>query len=129
MNQKAYRILLVDDEEQVRDVSQRILEKLGYNVISHAQAQDALELYSDLPDQFDLLITDYRMPGMNGAELCEEIKKINPDFPVIMCSGFSSDFGKEDAKSLGIGLFVRKPLLKKDFAQLIETALSSSSKN
>lgn len=120
---KSHRILLVDDEDQPRTVSQKILEKLGYNVIAHSRPEDALELYSDLPDHFDLVITDYRMPGMNGAELCEEIKKINPNIPVIMVSGFSSDFGEEEAKALGIDMFARKPLLTKDFAQLVEGAL------
>lgn len=125
---KSYRILLVDDEEQPRIVSQKILEKLGYNVIAHSRPEDALELYSDLPDHFDLIITDYRMPGMNGAELSEAVKKINPDIPIIMVSGFSSNFGKEDAEALGIDMFVRKPLLTKDFAQLVEGALALSKK-
>lgn len=124
MISKSHRILLIDDEEQPRIVSQKILEKLGYNVIAHSRPEDALELYSDLPDHFDLVITDYRMPGMNGAELCEEIKKINPNIPIIMVSGFASDFGEDEAKALGIDMFVRKPLLTKDFAQLVEAALS-----
>lgn len=123
---KPYRILLVDDEVQTRMVSQKILEKLGYNVIAHSKPEDALELYRDLPDQFDLIITDFRMPGMNGAELSEEIKKINSQVPIILVSGFSSEFGEEDAKSLGINMFVRKPLLTKDFAQLVEGALELS---
>lgn len=123
---KPYRILLVDDEVQTRMVSQKILEKLGYNVIAHSKPEDALELYRDLPDQFDLIITDFRMPGMNGAELSEEIKKINSQVPIILVSGFSSKFGEEDAKSLGINMFVRKPLLTKDFAQLVEGALELS---
>lgn len=124
MISKSHRILLIDDEEQPRIVSQKILEKLGYNVIAHSRPEDALELYSDLPDHFDLVITDYRMPGMNGAELCEEVKKINPNIPIIMVSGFASDFGEDEAKALGIDMFVRKPLLTKDFAQLVEAALS-----
>lgn len=123
---KSHRILLIDDEEQPRKVSQKILEKLGYNVIAHSRPEDALELYSDLPDHFDLVITDYRMPGMNGAELCEAIKIINPNIPIIMVSGFTSDFGEEEAKALGIDMFVRKPLLTKDFAQLVEGALALS---
>lgn len=126
MNSKSYRILLIDDEAQARKVSQKILEKLGYNVIAHSNPEDALELYRDLPDQFDLVITDYRMPGMNGAELSEKIKMINPQIPIIMVSGFASHFSEEDAKALGIDMFVRKPLLTRDFAQLVEGALELS---
>lgn len=123
MINKSYRILLVDDEPQAQRVSQIILEKLGYNVIAHTDPGDALELYGELPDQFDLIITDYRMPGMNGAELSEKVKMINPNIPIIMVSGYASDFSEEDAKSLGINMFVRKPLLTQDFANLVEDAL------
>ena len=124
MNEKNYRILLVDDDGQLLKMGEKIIQKLGYNVISHTKSTDALELFKDLPNQFDLVITDYRMPEMNGAELSKEIHKITPDIPIIMCSGFSSDFGKEDAHALGINWFIRKPLMKKDFAKLIEEALN-----
>ena len=124
MNGKPYRILFVDDDIHLLKLGERIIQGLGYNVISHSKSTDALEIFRDLPNQFDLVITDYRMPEMNGAELSKEILKITPDIPIIMCSGFSSDFSEEDAHSLGINLFIRKPLMKKDFAKLIEEALN-----
>jgi DNA-binding NtrC family response regulator len=124
MKEKTYRILLVDDEIQLLNLAERIIEKLGYNVISYANSEDALEIFKDLPDQFDLVITDFRMPGMNGAELSKEILKINSEIPIIMCSGFSSEFGEEEAKAMGIKWFIRKPLMKKDFAVLIEDVLN-----
>jgi DNA-binding NtrC family response regulator len=124
MNDKHYRILLVDDDSQLLKMGEKIIQRLGYNVIAHNKSTDALELFRDLPNQFDLVITDYRMPDMNGAELSKEILKITPDIPIIMCSGFSSDFSEEDAYFLGIKWFIRKPLMKKDFANLIEEALN-----
>lgn len=121
----SHRILLVDDDSGVLEVSEKILQRLGYNVISYSSGEEALALFKDLPSQFDLVITDFRMPGMNGAELSQAILKINPDMPIIMCSGYSSEFSAEDAKALGIKWFVRKPLLKQDFAKLVEKVLSS----
>ncbi len=123
MNDKQHRILLVDDDIHLLKLGERIIQGLGYNVISHTKSTDALELFRDLPNQFDLVITDYRMPEMDGAELSKEILKITPDIPIIMCSGFSSDFSEKDAHTLGISWFIRKPLMKKDFAKLIEEAL------
>jgi len=118
-----HRILLVDDDIHLLNMAEKMIERLGYNVISHHNSEDALEIFQDFPGQFDLVITDFRMPNMNGAELSREILKIDPDMPIIMCSGFSSEFGEEEAESLGIARFIRKPLMKKDFALLIEDAL------
>tara|TARA_Y100000589_G_scaffold303957_1_gene316749 strand:- start:346 stop:726 length:381 start_codon:yes stop_codon:yes gene_type:complete len=126
MSDRTYRILLVDDDIHLLKLGEKIIQRLGYNVISHSKSTDALEIFRDLPNQFDLVITDYRMPDMNGAELSREILKITPDIPIIMCSGFSSDFSEQDAHSLGITWFIRKPLMKKDFAELIEKALRIS---
>ena len=125
MNGKIPRILLVDDDIHLLKLGEKIIERLGYNVISQQNAKDALEIFKDLPSQFDLVITDYRMPQMTGAELSEEILKISPDMPIILCSGYSSDFGEQEAAELGIGWFMRKPLMNKDFATLIEKALAS----
>ncbi len=120
-----FRILLVDDDEHLLLLGETIIKRLGYDVIAHSNANDALEIFKDLPEQFDLLITDFRMPRMNGAELCKEVLKVNPEIPIIMCSGYSSLFGEEDAIALGIKRFIRKPLLTKEFATLIKEALDN----
>lgn len=123
MGNKIFRILLVDDDTDVLAVSEKILQRLGYNVVAFTSGIEALDFFKELPDHFDLVITDYFMPGINGAELCREILRIKPDMPVIMCSGFAKEFSEEDAKFLGIKGFFRKPLLKKDFAILVESVL------
>ncbi len=121
-----YRILLVDDDPHVLSTSEQILTKLGYKVIANSNSKEALELYKDLPSQFDLVISDYRMAHLNGAQLSEEIQKITPNMPIIICSGDDSAFGSKDAKKKGIKWFIRKPLLKKDFANLVERALGDN---
>ncbi len=67
-------ILLVDDEEQVVQVTGEILQSLGYEVVGRSSPQDALELFFSSPDQFDLVLTDLTMPGLTGLELSERVK-------------------------------------------------------
>jgi len=120
---KQYRILVVDDESDVLSVSERILTRLGYKVIPFTNSKEALELYKNLFSQFDLVITDFRMPSFNGLQLCKEILKITPNMPVIICSGYASEFGHEEADELGVKWFIRKPFLKTEFVQLVEKTL------
>ena len=117
------RILVVDDEPSALKVTTKILQRLGYHVIGHSEPQRALEILEAFPEQFDLLITDYRMPGMNGDRLFELAKEINPELPVILCSGYCSDFDSGSAEKLGFDKFVRKPLLKDEFAVLVKNVL------
>ena len=117
-------VLLVDDDSSILTLNEKILTRLGYRVIANSNSVEALELFKDLPNHFDLVITDYRMPSLDGEQLSKEILQINPKIPIIMCSGYASEFSSKDAAALGIKWFVRKPLLKKDFAELVEKALN-----
>lgn len=117
------RILIVDDEPSALKVTTKILQRLGYHVIGHSDPKRALEILGAFPDQFDLLITDYRMPAMNGDRLFELARDINPRLPVILCSGYCSEFDRAGAERLGFDKFVRKPLLKDDFAALVKNVL------
>lgn len=95
-------------------------------MVANSCCREALELFSDLPEQFDLIITDYQMPEMDGAQLCKKIQIINPGIPIIMCSGYASEFSETDAASIGVKWFVRKPLMKRDFVEVIGKALSGN---
>lgn len=82
-------ILLIDDEPAFLDMMGQILNRFGYQVSSHHTAEDALNSFGASPDQFDLVITDLAMPGINGSKLVSEIRAIRPDMPVILCTGVS----------------------------------------
>lgn len=84
-------ILLVEDEESVRDVALMILEELGYNVIEAANGKEALALAENEKGQIDLLMTDIVMPGMNGRELAEKILKAHPEIKVLYTSGYTEN--------------------------------------
>jgi signal transduction histidine kinase len=82
-------ILFVDDEASIVKLAKRILERLGYTITGKTSCTEALELFKEKPDEFDLVITDMAMPIMTGTEFAKKILKIQPDIPIIMCSGSS----------------------------------------
>jgi YesN/AraC family two-component response regulator len=83
----------------------------------------ALELFSVQLDRFDLVISDITMPTMNGKVLAQEILKIRPDVPVILCSGYSDDIGSREASALGISDYLMKPMGMHDLAKSIRRVL------
>lgn len=82
-------ILFVDDEVYLAEVGKEMLEDYGYSVVSKTSSKEAFEVFEKTPDRFDLVITDYTMPVMTGTQLARRIKALNPDVPVVMCTGIS----------------------------------------
>ena len=89
------RILLVDDNSFGLSARRAILEELGYAVVAKSCPRQALECFC--AGKFDLVITDYRMPGMDGAELIALLRKERADLPVVMISGFADTLGLNEA--------------------------------
>ncbi|PQP34864.1 hypothetical protein C6A37_05540 [Desulfobacteraceae bacterium SEEP-SAG9] len=123
------RVLLVDDEETIVHMAQRMLEWLGYQVTSRTSSIEALEAFRAQPDKFDLVITDMTMPNMSGEILAEELKKIRSDIPVILCTGFSEKISKDRATALGIEGFLMKPTVMRDLAKTIREVLDNIDKD
>ena len=117
------RILLIDDEEQIVSMEQKMLENLGYEVTARTDSTEALKEFSLQPQNFDLVITDMTMPQMTGDELAQKLLDIKPDIPVILCTGFNEDITEEKALAMGIQKFVMKPVIKNDLATTIRTVL------
>ncbi|MBW1892469.1 MAG: PAS domain S-box protein [Deltaproteobacteria bacterium] len=117
------RILFVDDEEVVVDANKRILERLGYNVTATLDSSDALDIFTENPDAFDLVITDMTMPHMTGAELSSKLLKTKPDIPIILCTGYSYLITPEKANAIGIREFVMKPFSRREIAETIRKVL------
>lgn len=78
------RILFVDDEEMLADLGKATLKKLGYSVTTTTDSSEALALFQNDPNQFDLVITDQSMPNISGAELSKQLLQIRPDIPIIL---------------------------------------------
>jgi PAS domain S-box-containing protein len=105
------RILFVDDEKMLVELAQKNLERLGYHVVARTSPLEALELFKQKPDDFDLVITDQTMPGMTGHALAKELMNIKPNIPVIICTGYSQLINQRMAKAKGIKAFIMKPML------------------
>jgi len=120
------QILFVDDEASLTDVGKRLLESLGYTVRIHNSAYDALEAFCLEPETFDMIITDFTMPKMTGEKLAKEIKKIRPDIPVIICSGFNMRITPENVKEFGIDNVLMKPLALEDIANTVRKVLDET---
>ncbi len=117
------RILFVDDEESLVFTAKRTLEKLGYDVVTKRNPIKALEMFKEIPDAFDLVITDMTMPDMTGDRFAKEVMKIRPHIPVIICTGYSSRLLEEKAMQMGIRSFVMKPYLVREMATIIRLVL------
>ena len=117
------RILLIDDEEQIIDIGQRLLERLGYKVTCKTDSQEALEEFAAQPERFDLVITDMTMPKLTGDQLARKMMEINPRVPVVLCTGFNETIDEEKALAMGIEKFIMKPMVKDELANTIRTVL------
>jgi PAS domain S-box-containing protein len=119
------RILLVDDEEAIAFMEKRMLERLGYSVVSRTSSVEALAAFRADPDKFDAVITDMAMPNMSGDKLASELIKIRPGIPILFCTGFSERISKEKAKALGIKGYLMKPIVMKDLSKKIRDVLDN----
>ena len=117
------RILFVDDEKMLVDVGEQILRRLGYDVVSRTSPLEALELFKARPKDFDLVITDQTMPGLTGDALASELMKLNPEIPVILCTGYSQMIDQRRVKEKGIRALVMKPILISELAGAIRAVL------
>ncbi|WLE98519.1 MAG: sigma-54 dependent transcriptional regulator [Candidatus Electrothrix communis] len=124
------RILIVDDELSMRDFLKILFENEGYEVSVAANAATALDVA--VKDPFDVVITDIRMPGMNGLELLAELKQHFPDLPVIMITAYASPDDAVQAMRQGAFDYITKPFHVDELKNVIRTAVqrkASAEKN
>ena len=126
MESSSLRILIVDDENLLATLNKSALESLGYNVTATTSSTKALAKFYTHTDEFDLVITDQTMPDMSGLELAQEIMKIKPEMPIILCSGYSSVVTEEEALAQGIKKYVTKPVNIGTLAQIVREVLDES---
>ena len=119
------RILFIDDEKSLVDLGQQILERLGYDVTIRTSSVEALELFMEQPQKFDLVITDMTMPNMTGDELAAKLMNIRADIPVILCTGYSERISRERAHGLGIKEFILKPIVMRELAKTVRSVLEA----
>jgi two-component system cell cycle sensor histidine kinase/response regulator CckA len=125
IRQRSGRVLIVDDEESIRATVAQMIQKLGLTLELAEDGRQAVELYRANSDSYDLILMDLTMPHMNGEQAYAEMRKINPNTPVILMSGFSKD--RTSSRFIGKGLagFLEKPFTFPTLAELLDKVLAS----
>ena len=122
MDKKKGKILVLDDEKMVLDSVSRILEDEGCLVKTCRKGQDALEILKE--GGFDILITDLKMPGMDGLQSMEAMLEIDPDLSVIMFTAYSTVDSAVKAMKLGAVDYIRKPFTPDQLTGLVQKVMS-----
>ena len=118
------RVLFVDDEPTIVQLAERMLTSLGYDPVVTNRSPEALRIFERDPQGFDIVVTDQVMPEMTGADLTKSMLALRPDLPIVLCTGFSEKFPREEAEAAGIREFVMKPIVRRDLAEALARALS-----
>jgi len=111
-------VLVVDDEKAIRGLADRILASKGYRVTRCASGAEAVEVYSRLSGEIDLVILDMLMPNMNGFETLRLLKQADPSVRAILCSAFIPDLAGSSIAEEGFVGFIAKPFRIKDLLKL-----------
>lgn len=129
-NDKEYRImdrrqaiLLIDDDQEYCRTMQKLFERRGYEIFLAADGQEALDIISD--QLFDLVLSDLRMPNLDGIELMAEIKRRKISVPVIFVTGYGEVESYMDLMNMGAFDYLNKPIDPKELFRVVETALET----
>ena len=120
------RILIIDDEEHIRRMMRITLEAVGYAVGEARDGPDGLKLYGD-GSNWDGVVLDQRMPGVDGLEILKHIRDIKPEARVVMATAYASIELAVDAMKLGATDFIRKPMTPEVLRNAVAAALTKSS--
>jgi signal transduction histidine kinase len=116
-------VMVVDDEEPIRDLIRQLLTEAGYRADVFANGMDAWQAVSNTPKAWDLLITDQTMPGITGDQLASLVMAIRPEMPVILSSGYVPTMNADQAKKVGVSAYLQKPLDRESLLNAVAMAL------
>ncbi len=119
-------VLLVDDEEIVREVGSAMLRKMGFEVITASDGQEALRILGERVFDLAAVVLDLMMPRMNGMVVLDELRKIREDLPVVLSSGYTREHVLEHFAAKGFAAFVQKPFLYSDLLDAMQAALEAT---
>ena len=111
----------MDDESVIVDGMVALLNISGFSARGFTNGLEALKVFVESPESFDIVISDQVMPHISGEELIREIKAIRSGIPVIMCSGYSETFQQKDIHKRHADAYCQKPNRFSDLVQLIES--------
>ena len=112
-------VMFVDDDEGVVSLIEERLAGFGFEPIGFSSAKEACRAFSEAPDRFDMLITDYSMPELSGLDLARKVLRKRPDLPVILVTGYGGAEIMQRARRIGIAEILKKPLRARNMAETI----------
>ena len=121
-NDEKKTVLFVDDEEMLLEVGSLMLQRLGYNVLTTSRGQEAIEIFKK--NEVAFVILDMRMPGMNGDEVCKQLKKIKPKIKILLASGYVKFYSEDYLVDSGFDDIIDKPFTIEHLSEKIENILS-----
>lgn len=117
-------VLVIDDEEMVRDVAVAILGSAGHETLSAPDGAAGVELFRQNADRIDVVLLDMKMPGMDGPAACAAILEIRADANVILSSGFSEADAASRFEGMSLAGFVQKPYRMADMLDAVAKAMA-----
>ncbi len=123
---KRSRILIVDEDEESGDALSQMLTRFGYFTVSCGDPYQALNLFEDGPERFDIVMIDQAMPKVTGTELATLLLRIRDDVPMILLTGRDDPMPPDRALSAGFWAVLAKPLLKEQIKEVIERIMENS---
>lgn len=118
-------ILIVDDEEFITLLASQVLADDGYRVLTARNGFVALDIYKKLKDQIDLVILDFVMPVMDGADVFAEMQELNPQVPVVLSSGFAEQDRLRGMLARGLRGFIPKPYTQQKLLEQVRQTLDA----
>ena len=118
-------VFLIDDDDMIVDVSELILKKSGYDVVSAKSGKEAIEVYKENHNRIDMVILDMILPDMGGGDTYDRLKEINPEIKVLLASGYDKDYQGSDIMERGCDGFIQKPFNMNELLEKIKGVLTS----
>lgn len=121
MSENRKKALIIDDEESLREIISEVLEIMDIEAVSAQNGEEGVAIATSEPDQFDLVFLDLFMPGMSGEDTFTALRKVMPDRPIVIMSGY--DQGSPEVKKLlnGSSKFLKKPFTISDIQNIVSS--------
>jgi CheY-like chemotaxis protein len=117
-------ILIVDDDDSIRNTTKELLTQIGYEVLTASDGQEGIEVFTQHKERISAVILDMVMPKLSGKEVFWKMKTVDPSVKVILVSGFKQDERIQALMDMGITSFVQKPYTMEKITQILSTTLS-----
>lgn len=119
-------ILLVDDDENVRNVASTMLQRAGFSVLTAKDGQESIDVFKDRSGEIVAVLMDVKMPNLNGLTASRELKHLCPDLPIILMSGFYDQEFTRQFSDIGLSGFLQKPFKATDITEKLQNALTAA---